>query len=196
LITKRDRRVCRFIEDFRIATTKQIYDLCFENLSIRRCQQRLTELVKQKRIKRYRDYVSQDYLYYVGKKPSQVEHDLLRTKVFMELRKYDLQEFRPEFSYGNLRADGYFELGDDPWFLEIQLSTGFNQEKYEMLYRRLDWRERWREFPKVLVVSNKKIRIEHSDIGFYVVGCDLVGMEKCIGYSQVGSSDVRLVRMI
>jgi DNA-binding Lrp family transcriptional regulator len=192
VLTKRDRRVCRFIEDFHVATTNQIYELAFSDVSIRRCQQRLTELVRQKRIKRYRDYVSQDYLYYVGKKPQQVEHDLLRTDVFMKLRQYDLQEFIPEFSYGNLRADGYFELGNDPWFLEIQLSTSFNQEKYEALYRRLDWRERWREFPKVLVVAAKNIKIEHSDVEFYMVGCDLVGLEKCVGCSKVGVAKVSI----
>jgi DNA-binding Lrp family transcriptional regulator len=188
--------VLRFIEDFHVATTQHIHELAFSDVTLRRCQQRLTRLVAQKRIKRYRDYVSQDYLYYVGKKPNQVEHDLLRVNVFMKLRQYDLQEFTPEFAYEKLRSDAYAEiLSNDcvsAWFIEIQLSTGFNQEKYEALHRRLDWREEWQEFPSVLIVTNKKIKLEPSDINFQTIGCDLSGLDSCIGCSNVGHSRIRV----
>jgi hypothetical protein len=192
VLTKRDQRMLKFTEDFHIARTRDLWQLAFSDTSLRRCQQRLTTLVKQKRIKRYRDYVAQDYLYYVGKKPDQVEHDLLRVEVFLKLKKHDLQEFKPEYTCGHLRSDGYFEIGDDPWFLEIQLSSGFNQEKYEALYRRLDWRELWPEFPNVMVIAAKAITIEPSDINFKVIRCDLVGLDTCVDREHVGSCRVQI----
>jgi DNA-binding Lrp family transcriptional regulator len=172
MLTKRDRRVLRFIDDFNIVRTSDLKFLFFANVSLQRCQQRLTQLVKQKKLKRYRDYVSQDYLYYTGKKPDQIEHDLIRVEVYKRLSVINLQEFIPEFSYGRLRSDAYFIIDDQNWFLEVQLSTGFNQEKYEMLYRRLDWRERFEEFPSVLVVTNKRLRVEPSNIRFEVINVD------------------------
>jgi hypothetical protein len=182
----------RFIEDFHLARTRDLWQLAFSDTTIRRCQQRLTALVKQKKIKRFRGYASQDYLYYIDKRPDQIEHDLLRIDVFMRLRNYDLQDFRPEFTYGHLRSDGYFELGDVAWFLEIQLSTGNVQEKYEALHRRLDWRQEWEVFPSVLIVTNKKIKIETTDINFKIIGCDLIGLDGYIGRSNVGSCRVQV----
>lgn len=170
----RDRRITRFIETFGCATTRQLHGLFFSDVSLRRCQQRLARLVEQKRLARDRDYLSTDFLYYLVKKPREIEHMLARVDYYISLcSRFKLCEFTPEFSYGGLRADAYYEIwknGDAvPYFLEVQLSPRFDQQKYESLYYLGAWRERWHEFPPVVVLSDRRINLKASEIKFIPV---------------------------
>jgi hypothetical protein len=170
----RDRRILRFIETFGCATTGQLRGLFFPEVSLRRCQQRLARLVEQKRLARDRDYLSTDFLYFVGKKPKEIEHMLARVDYYISLtRRFKLCEFTPEYSFSGLRADAYYEVwqnGDArPYFLEVQLSANFNQQKYEALYYLGAWKEKWAEFPPVVVLSDKRINLRSSEIKYIPV---------------------------
>ena len=77
LLTKRDDEIRDFLKEVSIADTSTINTLFF-NESIRSCQRRLKQLTEYKFIKRMdRIYLNQEYLYYVNKIPTQLEHKLI-----------------------------------------------------------------------------------------------------------------------
>lgn len=173
MLTPRDRRIIRFIEDFKIATTSQIYELFF-GTSNRRCRQRLKELCNQGHMSRERGCVSMEYIYFIGKKPAQIEHHMTRAQFYITAdREFELSDFQPEYTIGKCRADAYFEVKSFghyfPAFLEVQLSGGFDQQKYETLFNSGLWLERWRTFPLIVVVTNRALSIKPSKLKFIVL---------------------------
>jgi len=175
--TTRDRRIMRFIEDFGAANTRQLHTLFFHGVSLRSCQRALARLAAAHALQRCRSYVCEDYLYYVGKAPVQAAHALLRVDAYIGLKAaYRLVDFVPEFTLGRLRADAYFEVWDagkvTPYFLEVQRSKGFDQSKYDALYASYEWRERWPEFPQVVVLAGRPVRLRHSNVRFTVLDID------------------------
>lgn len=170
MLTSRDHRIIRFISSFSCVTTSQLHKLFFPDVSVRRCQQRLNELTRGK-LNRTRSVVSSDYIYYINDKPSQVEHMLTRVDAYIDLStNYRLSEFVPEYSLCDLRADAYFEIWRNgytyPYFLEVQRSPYFRQNKYEKVYNGGAWLDKWEEFPPVIVVSDNKIRYRPSNIKY------------------------------
>lgn len=178
MLTKRDHRITRFIEAFNCATTKQLHRLFFSNAPSCKCQARMKILWKEKRVNRHREFVSQNFLYFLGKKkPEQIEHDLIRVNAYislLDLYGEDLQDFKPEYKIADLRADAYFEIWKYnrpvPYFLEVQRNTNFDQAKYETLYASGKWRELWDSFPAVIIVTDKRIRLKPTQLKFIVTG--------------------------
>jgi len=170
-VLQRDRRLLNLIEDFGCASSSQIKALFFPDVSLRRCQQRLKVLTDKGRLKRFRDAVSAEYIYYQGKRPSEVSHMIARVDAYIKLSQlYRLSAFVPEYAVGNVRADAYFEIWRNgntvPYFLEVQLSNYFRQDKYEKAYNSGVWLEQWDEFPAVVVVSDNNFRYKQSAIKF------------------------------
>ena len=178
MLTSRDQRIRRFIEAFGCATTKQIKEIFFNDVSLIRCQQRLKILYNGDKIDRDRIAVSLDYLYYI-KKPREIEHMLIRVDAYIELTKLVvLNEFISEYQFNEStkdRADAYFEVWKDgiiiPYFLEVQRSSSFtnNQHKYENFYHSGAWRDKWDNFPAVIVLSDKNIRIKPTMIKYVII---------------------------
>lgn len=170
-----------FIEDFGIASTRQLASLFFP--SRLRAQQRLKQLVQLGKLKRYRDYIAADYLYYIGKKPREIEHMSARVDTYIYLQaNYTLNAFVPEYACDSLRADAYIEIWRNgiiyPYFLEVQISNYFRQDKYEKVFNSGAWLDQWEDFPPVLVVSDNKIRFKPSNIKFiqYAKTAPLTGL--------------------
>lgn len=163
MLMSRDRRVLRFIDDFGCATTRQLKSIFFADTTLRRCQQRLKMLCSQKHLNRSRDVLGVDYLYYGNKRPREVAHMLARVDYYIKVNDGNLTAFDPEYKLGNLRADAYYEVLGTPFFLEIQLSRHFNQNKYELAYQSGLWDG---EFPTVVVVSPHDIKFRESEINF------------------------------
>jgi hypothetical protein len=177
-LKQRDCRLLRFIKDFGVADTQQIKRLFFSDVTMRRCCQRLKLLVGDGRLQRQRDYVSQKYIYFVDKKPKEIQHMLTRVEFYIQLQsQYRLCEFEPEYPVGDLRADAYFEIYRNgyalPYFLEVQISPYFRQEKYDKYYAGGSWLDKWEQFPKVIVVSDNKIRYKPSNVDFVQIGGEM-----------------------
>jgi MoaA/NifB/PqqE/SkfB family radical SAM enzyme len=131
--------------------------------------------VQQGQLNRWRDNISNEYLYYTDRKPKEVLHMLLRSETYIKLTKDNkLCDFVPEYEFGNIKADAYFEIWKNgytlPYFLEVQLSSNFRQEKYEKEYNNGAWIEHWEEFPTVLVVSDNRIHYKSSNVKFVQLG--------------------------
>ena len=172
MITSRDGKIQRFIGDFNVVKTSQLKQLFFSKSSMRRCRQRLSILVNDfQRLKRERLNVCSEYIYYIDKKPKEIEHMLLRVDAYIKLnRDYILSEFDTEYDFDNIRPDAYFEIWQNGittgYFLEIQLGNYFNQGKYERAYKNGMWIDMWDIFPSVIVVTDHRISFKPSQINY------------------------------
>lgn len=177
MLTDRDRKITRFLEEFGAASTRQIHALFFDGLNIVNCQMRLKLLTERGHIKRDRSGIDKDYVYYVSGLPAQVEHHAVRVDFYIAAKnKLELVDFIPEYRCESLRADGYFEFEYDGLrfgaFLEVQLSAGFDQTKYEKFFASGNWHGYWDAFPPVVVVTDRAIRIRPSEVKFILMGLD------------------------
>lgn len=82
MLTTRDMEIVRFIEQTRLPlSASQVSRLWFwsgnEKSSLICAQRRLLALYKMKRLQRVREYVGQEYIYYLNKIPSQLKHKKL-----------------------------------------------------------------------------------------------------------------------
>ena len=169
MLTQRDRRIIRFINDFRCATTSQIKSLFYSHVSMRYCQQRLRQLTTYSELKRFRGHIDDEYIYYTRQKPKEIEHMLWRVDSYIQLNKdYNLVEFIPEYNYYGIRADAYFEVWQHGlatgYFLEIQKSHRFDLNKYDTPYQNGHWIEKWNRFPEVIIKSDLKLNLQQSFI--------------------------------
>ena len=174
MLTQRDRRLIRFIDDFRCATTSQIKGVFYSDVTLRRCQQRLNKLLEYKELKRFRKHIDSEYIYYSGQQPKEIQHMLWRVDAYMELNsKYKLVEFIPEYNCYGIRADAYFEVWQNglvtPYFLEIQLSNFFKPEKYEKPYSNGGWTTKWSNFPKIIAITKKNINFKHDILDLKII---------------------------
>jgi hypothetical protein len=108
---------------------------------------------------------------------------LMRVEFYIELQKiFTLCEFIPEYTLGDIKADAYFEIWQNgfaiPYFLEVQISPRFNQDKYEKMYDSGAWLDKWEEFPAVVVVSDNRISYRPSSVKFVQIGGDMNGIRR------------------
>ena len=199
MLRERDQRVIDFIEEFNCANTSQLKQLFFDDIEIRYCQKRLKCLCDMDYIYRNRQGINNDYVYYYDKsnKPKQIEHNNIRVNFYINaVNGLNLQCFIPEFKVGfgkgknEIRPDAYMEF---EWcskvygvFLEIQLSHGFNQDKYEAYYRSGEWREKLGGFPLIVVVSNRNLYLDKSNLKYIQMGteCNMNELIEGINYNS------------
>jgi predicted transcriptional regulator len=91
---ERDYLIIEFLEKFKVATTSQIKELFFP--SINTCRRRLKKLIEYKEIKRLRDNINRDYIYFI-KEPKQLKHSLAVTDFYINMNKrYKMTNFKVE----------------------------------------------------------------------------------------------------
>lgn len=160
MVTKRDLQVVEFLEKFHIATTSTIETLFYPSNRVAR--NRLNALVDAKMVKRDRAGISCEYEYYI-RRPAQYRHSLLLTDLYREMhRRTELYKFIKEPKIGDIRPDalaGYKANGvAEVAFVEIEIShKGLDIEKYERLYYSGEYRKYFVDFPKLIVVSDRKV---------------------------------------
>ncbi|WP_099192258.1 hypothetical protein [Tepidibacter mesophilus] len=162
-ITKRDQLMLDFLKEVKIAKTFTLSDMFYPSLRV--AQRRLKTLYDNKVIKRYREYVGQEYIYYIDRKPNQTKHSLLLTDFIRELNKInniEIIKVKKELTLSNVRADGFvaFKYNENTYIacIEIEISNNkFNTKKYEELYLSQDYKKYLPTFPIILGITNKKI---------------------------------------
>lgn len=160
MITKRDKKVIDFLEQFKIANTSTIHELFYPSLRV--AQNRLKTLTDHKAIKRTRNHINMEYLYYI-KKPRQIKHRLLLTDFHRELNKMvKIIDFQNEFIIEHLRADGFvaYKYNNKGYiaFIEVEISNkSLDINKYKKLFKEGKYKLYFPVFPKLIVITNKKI---------------------------------------
>ena len=178
-----------YLELFKCLRTDQIQSLCYPDNKIDYIRQRLKKLYDRGDINRNQTarHIDQQYIYYTGRyPPKQSEHRLKLIDVyitFSKTEKAEIEHFETEYSVGNLRADGYFEIGLHDYihlfFVEIHQFGMFNFAKYELLYRNGDYKK-YNQFPSVIIVTDMKLTIPASSVNFIHLTSDMQDFNKKI----------------
>lgn len=190
VLQKRERQLLEFIDTFGAATTTQLQRLFYTDMkgqsARRKAQDRLLQLHKNKYLKRDRSDLNSEYVYY-QKKTQFVNHQTLLVDVYLALRSFkgEILEFTPEVVMGEIRPDAKVMFDDGElthiFLVEIHRNNVFNQEKYETFYLSKVWKVYFQVFPKILIVSDKKINWKPSKLPYIQVPYSLDGLKKIIG---------------
>ena len=167
MITDRDRAILLFMSQTRLATTKQIQRVFFNNLHHSIVYNRLTHLVDCKLLKR--KYFNLEgkkniYIYYLDKFPAKktIKHDLKITEFYVKLieNNYIIIVFEKNHILVDIIKDDeiWVEKNNKEFgiFLEIQLANHCCQKKYYNLKSKVN-----KKIPDTLyIISDKDITIQ------------------------------------
>jgi hypothetical protein len=196
----RDEEICMFLKKTKLATTSQIERVFFSKCkySGNVTRRRMLKLFDAGLVKRFQADFSSQYIYWIdGKKPVQKDHRLLITEIYVRvltLGKGTLDTWECEPHWGekpDLIPDAFCKYiipaGDKRRqcnrCFEVERWTGnqFNQQKYEDYYSLGTWKEQLNiaSFPKIVIVTDKKIKIEDTDnhINYVVINTKLDKLE-------------------
>lgn len=160
------------------ATTGQITRMFFRELrqGSRIAQRRLALLHKEKLLKRTKANINAEYCYY--NKGSQQQHQILITEFYVRLFELGgtIQEFAIQKKIENVIPDAYVEYDYRGYrhfmFVEAERSNNrFNQKKYEELLAKMVMPI----FPKVIILSDRKINISETKIKHYMLNSNMDG---------------------
>lgn len=172
----RDNTILETIERFGVLDTKQIAALITPHLKYgyKVVQRRMLALYKAGRVRRYAPAKNLPYVYYIDRKPKQIEHKIAVIWGYIYvarhlLRKYEhIAGIKFEDDYGVLRADGFLTVRNDFtgklrfYFVEADLSNNpFDKvQKYNTLYQNgcyitKDWYAEASRFPAILVLTHR-----------------------------------------
>lgn len=156
MTTDADYMAIDFLQSFKVASTETLAEI-FYNGKIRTAQHRLRQLAEKKLVRRSREYVTNQYIYYT-KKPSQLRHSLLVTDFYRELHKYtsSIVFFAKETDICGKRPDAVFgyRINQTEYLglLEVEISNkGFDCDKY----RNSKFVNYFPVVPKLFIISNQ-----------------------------------------
>lgn len=179
VMTERDEAVQDFITKFHAVKTTQIAAECFEGNDYV-CRRRMKILTDFRKVKRCRDNVIQEYVFYSHKLTQKFTHYMKIADFYLELKSQpgEIVEFEVEKKIANVIPDAVVLfrrfVGDSrymiPMFVEVhRCQNPFDQEKYERLYESGAWRELgYKTFPRIVIATNKHITIQPSKLNFIV----------------------------
>ena len=159
MITSRDFNVIEFVKEVKVASTSTVAQLFFP--SIRTAEIRLKEICNANLLKRSRDCVSNEYVYFSAR-PKQFRHSLLVSDFYRELSKVSVVHgFRIEPTYENMRPDAVFgfQIGEKKYLglLEVEISNkGLDLFKYNKLYSNDNFKKFFPTMPVIFIVSDLK----------------------------------------
>ncbi|WP_053956808.1 hypothetical protein [Inediibacterium massiliense] len=162
MLTKRDKEITNFITAFKVANTSTIKRLFFSNL--RTAQIRLKWLHDNKVIKRSREYVIKEYIYYL-KKPKQFQHKLLLSDFYNRLNQMvDIKHFVVEKAVGSIIPDAImaYEYKGNKYIgcIEIEISNNPISKKidaYRKFYKTGQYKKYFNTMPTLILVTDKKV---------------------------------------
>lgn len=181
MITKRDQDIYNYLEDFHIATSKQLHRLFFSNTSERYSRKRLQYLTETGFIKQTKSTIDNCFAYYI-KKPVQIHHDLIRSELFVSMNeKYKILSWHNEMTVENIRPDAMAFIDDHgiefPVFIEVHLSNKFDFDKYENLIKKTDLRALFGIMPRVVICTDRHVTVPKINLKFVIVGIDMQGLD-------------------
>lgn len=170
ILMERDKKIIDFIETCP-ADSATIERLFFTGK--RTCNERLRKLVDYGYLKRWRRNVNSNYIYYVRRKTTQLEHCsfIAKTYLWIKQQEYIIEKFKREVTIENLRADALCKIKDmkkDGYLIvEVELSNNNISKKlmkYEDLYLSNQYKRYFDVMPKLLYVSNQKVQSDLLNI--------------------------------
>lgn len=181
MLTKRDKEILLWIQEYDILTINQAKNLFFNGI-YDNARRRLRVLEQQEILNSYICKDSKEKVYYTDKKRTQ--HDIYIVDFIAKLISLgcNILDFRlkPHYLNGDLIPDAFikFSRGDDLYlvFLEVDYKHATELLKFKSLYERL-YRERneheefLNTFP-IVVVSSFKTTVRYMSSNFYCLYTD------------------------
>lgn len=179
MLTNRDKKVLRWIEDYKAISISQanvLFFNCYES-----CRRRLKQLEENKLLKSYTSTVTKEKIYYQNKKLS--EHDILIfdfIKVIKQegaiVRKLELQ---PRYLKDTIRPDAYveFQLNKNVYFVLLEIdythyTDMIKMQLYEKLYREGSLQKRcYGTFP-IIIVARPIEKLRYNSFNFDLIYTD------------------------
>ena len=189
-MTERDMNIINFIHEVELATTQQICDLYFSDVSKTVLSRRLNHLVNYSYLKRTRiKELNNTYMYYINNKPKHLVHELIGTTFYVSLSNlgYEIIRFMRNKKIGKCIVDIIVIAErngiEEVFFVEVQ--RHFNHitkctDKYKELYYSNEWKEVFEEFPKVVVVSDMKYLPRYSEFEVLKIKTDCSDINKLL----------------
>jgi hypothetical protein len=110
MITKRDRQVINYLQEYKCAHTSTLTRFYPD---LRTCQRRLKILCDSREIRRARDNINQEYIYFVSK-PKQLRHSVMVTDFLREFSKIvELQKCLIKFELNGVKPDALIGFKKD-----------------------------------------------------------------------------------
>lgn len=173
----RDREVVSLVRRLGAANTDQVRALMFRfPTGLRKAQERLSVLVKRGELNRCRIAPNEPYVYYIGRRPGQLEHRVMVSWAYVHivtgLASWErLDEWRLEDVCGDIRSDAVAGIRIVPtseWryiFVEADYSdnpfskvVAYNRLYESQAYLGAWWAETAKRFPSILVVTHSQTR--------------------------------------
>ena len=189
-LTDRDINIVNFIHEVGLATTKNIDDLFFSDVSKTVLSRRLNHLVDYNFLKRIRvKELNNSYMYYIDSKPKHLVHELIGTSFYVALSNlgFNIIRFMRNKKLGNCIIDiiviAEINGSEEVFFVEVQ--RHFNHitkctDKYKELYYSNTWKEVFEDFPKVVVVSDMKYLPRDSEFEVLKIKTDCSDISKLL----------------
>lgn len=164
ILMERDNKIIDFLETCP-ADSNTLKKLFFTGKKT--CNDRLRKLFDYGYIKRWRNNVNENYIYYIRKKPVQLEHCNYISKSYLWIMQhgYQVEKFKREVAIENIRPDVLCKIKngtkDGYLIVEVELSNNnINKKlmKYEDLYLSRKYKKYFDDMPKLLYFSNQKIK--------------------------------------
>ena len=108
ILTERDMNIINFIHEVELATTQNINDLFFKDVSKTVLSRRLNHLVNYSYLKRTRiKELNNTYMYYINNKPKHLVHELIGTTFYVSLSNlgYEIIRFMRNKKIGKCIVD-------------------------------------------------------------------------------------------
>ncbi|NFI96091.1 hypothetical protein FC961_17305 [Clostridium botulinum] len=182
MLTERDRRVLKWIEDYKSISVPQATELFF-NGTYESCRRRLKQLEDMELLKSYISQFSREKVYYQEKKLKDHEllvYDFLKVvkKKGGEIRQIKLQ---PQYLKGLIRPDAYIEftLENNLYFIILEVdythyTPNIKMQLYEKLYREGTLQKQcYGTFPIVIISRPTLNDIRYNSSNFDVIYTDL-----------------------
>lgn len=103
-----------------------------------KCRSILKKLCREGKLKRGRCMVSNDYVYFTGRPPNDINHLIQINWIWATLFLTDkLDYFQHEVDLGEVWPDAYFVYNSKPYFLEMHRSV--NQRKFDKVPKYIEY---------------------------------------------------------
>lgn len=196
LVIKNERvmRILDFIDKFKVCEVSHIARLCYKNnkYAIQDAQLKLSRLVKEKSLKRFRNDINARYIYYSGKEPAQVHHKLFITELYVrlcsELGEENIDIILEYTQITGIRPDAFIKVIHNHriyyYFVEVHISNNpFNFEKYENTFISGNYTTIFPVgvFPTIIILTDKKVHlIKNTSLKYVVIDTSFKDMCKLI----------------
>lgn len=161
-LTDRDKAIIKFLREYKCANTHTLAKLFFTSQTL--AERRLKKLVDSGHLRRYRMDILHPYIFYIGKRPTNIVHSCMISEIYAELiSKYQVIKIQREYEirYGTnmVRVDLMAVLRINnklvPLLIECDLSKCMKY-KYDSYISEGFYRQKFGTKPIVISISKFK----------------------------------------